>query len=96
MFGGIAFMLRGHMFMGVIGSDAMARVGVAGYDAALARPGVRVMDFTGRPMTGFVHVSNDAIASNEALQSWVDETCDFASALPPKTATGRPSRRKRA
>ncbi len=50
MFGGLAFMVRGRMLMGIVGESMMARVGPAAYDAALARRFVREMDFTGRPM----------------------------------------------
>jgi hypothetical protein len=52
MFGGLAFLLDGKMFIGVANRDLMVRVGADAYDAALARPHVRPMDFTGRPLTG--------------------------------------------
>ena len=50
MFGGLAFMLNGHMFTGVVGGELMLRLGDAGAEAALRREHVREMDFTGRPM----------------------------------------------
>ena len=50
MFGGLAFMLHGNMFVGVIGSMLMARVGPEQYTAALRHPHAREMNFTGRPM----------------------------------------------
>lgn len=49
-------MFRGHRLMGIVGESMMARVGPAAYDAALARPFVREMDFTGRSMKGFAYV----------------------------------------
>src|SRR5712672_1379605 len=49
MFGGIAFMIEGHMCCGIVGHDLMLRLGPDGCDAALKRPHVRPMDFTGRP-----------------------------------------------
>jgi TfoX/Sxy family transcriptional regulator of competence genes len=55
MFGGLAFMLNGHMFTGIVGDDLMVRLGPDGADAALSRPHVREMDFTGRPMKGMDH-----------------------------------------
>ena len=61
MFGGWALMLDGHMACGVIGDELLARVGAEAYEDALDLPHVRQMDFTGRPMTGFVIV--DAPAS---------------------------------
>ncbi|MBM3216980.1 TfoX/Sxy family protein, partial [Candidatus Poribacteria bacterium] len=56
MFGGLAFLLDGKMFCGIANSDLMVRVGPERYEAALSLPHVRPMDFTGRPMTGYVYV----------------------------------------
>ena len=52
MFGGLAFMVDGHMACGIAGDDLMLRLGAEGAEAALQKPHVRPMDFTGRPMTG--------------------------------------------
>ena len=54
MFGGVAFMVSGSMACGIIGDDLMARVGADQFEVALGRPHARVMDFTGRPLKGFV------------------------------------------
>ena len=56
MFGGLAFMLNGHMFTGIVGDELMLRLGEAGAEAALRREHVREMDFTGRPMRAMVFV----------------------------------------
>lgn len=56
MFGGLVFMFRGYMFVGITGELLMARVGPDDYEQALSRPHVRVMDFTGKPMRGYVYV----------------------------------------
>jgi len=56
MFGGIAFMLNGNMCCGVTNDDLMVRVGADGLEDALDQPNARPMDFTGRPMKGFVFV----------------------------------------
>ena len=48
MFGGLAFMSRGYMFVGITGDILMARIGPDYYEQALSRPHVRVMDFTGK------------------------------------------------
>jgi len=84
MFGGLAFMLQGHMFIGVLGSTLMARVGPDEYANALKRPYVREMDFTGRPMKGYVYVDPDGFGSVEALRFWLDKCYEFAASLPPK------------
>ena len=56
MFGGLAFLVEGKMFIGIRNSSLMARVGPERHNDALAMPSVRVMDFTGRPMKGYVYI----------------------------------------
>ena len=56
MFGGLAFMVSGNMCCGVVGKELMARVGPEQYEQALKEPYAREMDFTGKPMKGFVYV----------------------------------------
>lgn len=84
MFGGIAFMLHGNMFAGVVGSTLMARVGPDRYAQALRRPHAREMDFTGRPLTGYVYVDEDGTAEDEDLTSWVAACRGYAATLPRK------------
>ncbi len=84
MFGGIAFMVQGNMSVGVIGEELMVRVGPDGYDDALAQPHARPMDFTGRPMKGFIYVDEAGIEGDETLQSWIDRGVMFARSLPAK------------
>jgi hypothetical protein len=84
MFGGLAFMISGNMCVGILGDDLMVRVGRDAYDAALARPHAREMDFTGKPMRGIVFVSAAGTATHADLEAWVDRGLDFAGSLPPK------------
>ncbi len=84
MFGGLAFMLRGHMFVGILGSTLMARVGPKNYSEALALAHVREMDFTGRPMKGYVFVEPEGVESDRGLKFWVDRSIAFVGLLPPK------------
>jgi TfoX N-terminal domain len=84
MFGGLAFMLNDYMFCGVTNDDLMARVGPDNYRAALGKPHVREMDFTGRPMKGYVFVTPDGVESDADLQYWVDLCAEFVRTLPPK------------
>jgi TfoX/Sxy family transcriptional regulator of competence genes len=83
MFGGLAFMIEGHMCCGVVGDDLMLRLGPDGSDAALKRPHVRQMDFTGRPMTSMVFIEPDGLRGT-ALRRWVEKAATFARTLPPK------------
>ena len=84
MFGGIAYMLDGNMFCGIVKDQLMVRVGPERYDDALARPHAAPMDFTGRPMRGMVYVEREGCRSDEALQWWVEQGLGFAASLPAK------------
>jgi TfoX/Sxy family transcriptional regulator of competence genes len=83
MFGGLAFMLGGHMFCGIVGGDLMLRLGAEGAAAALERPHVRPMDFTRRPLAGMVFVGPPGF-EGPALERWLGEAVAFARTLPPK------------
>lgn len=83
MFGGLAFMLNGHMFTGVVGDELMLRLGEAGAEAALRREHVREMDFTGRPMKAMVFIGPAGL-EGDTLAEWVLSAAAFAQSLPPK------------
>ena len=61
MFGGLAFMVKGNMALGVHKDRLMVRVGPEGYADALGRPHCQSMDITGRPMRGFVIVRPEGL-----------------------------------
>ena len=84
MFGGIAFMLHGNMCCGVTKDDLMVRVGADSLEASLALPYARPMDFTGRPMGGFVFVSLEGVTDDGALSEWIDRGLTYAQSLPKK------------
>lgn len=89
MFGGLAFMLDGHMCCGIVGNELMLRLGADGAKKALEAAHVRPMDFTGRPMAGMVYVARRGL-SGDALNHWLDQAAAFVRTLPPKR--GRLSR----
>lgn len=84
MFGGIAFMVGGNMAVGVVKDELMVRVGREGHDAAMAQAHVRAMDFTNRPMAGFIYVAPEGVRSDDDLRRWVDAGASFATSLPPR------------
>jgi len=84
MFGGLAFMVNGHMCCGIVGEDLVVRVGADAYSAALSQPRARPMDFTGRPMRGFVYVGPRGYHSTSTLRSWIRRGLRFVLSLPPK------------
>jgi TfoX/Sxy family transcriptional regulator of competence genes len=90
MFGGIVFMVAGHMACGVTHHDLMVRVGHEGHEEALAQPHTRPMDFTGKPMRGLVYVDPAGIVADADLRRWVDRAVDVA------VASATPDRRRSA
>lgn len=82
MFGGIAFMVRGHMACGVVGQELMLRLGPEAAEEALREPHVRPMDFTGRPSRGAVFVSADGLRDPRDLERWIDAATAFVATLP--------------
>ena len=82
MFGGLAFMVRGHMACGIVGDELMVRVGADAYDDALGRPHASPCEFTGRPMKGMVMVGRAGFASEGDLATWVESGAAFARTLP--------------
>ena len=84
MFGGVAFLVNGNMAVGVVKSELMVRVGPAAHAAALREAHARPMDFTKRPMKGFVFVAEAGLEEDSQLGGWVERGVRFAASLPPK------------
>jgi TfoX/Sxy family transcriptional regulator of competence genes len=83
MFGGLTFMVAGHMCCGVNGDELIVRLDRDREADALARPHARPMDFTGRPMRGFVTVRPEGLKGRQ-LNQWLREAVARAELLPPK------------
>lgn len=77
MMGGLCFMVDGKMCVGVARERLMVRIDPDVYEAALDRPGCVPMDFTGRPMRGFVFVEPEGIESRPELDSWIALALEF-------------------
>jgi TfoX/Sxy family transcriptional regulator of competence genes len=84
MFGGLAFMVGGHMCCGVLGDELMVRVGPEQYETALALPHARPMDFTGKTMRGMIFVAADGARDGDEVAAWVGRGLAFVTSLPPK------------
>ena len=84
MFGGICYMINGNMACGIVGDDLMVRVGPKDYQRSLRRSHARPMDFTGRPLKGFVYVSAKGYDREAALKEWIGIGAQFARSLPTK------------
>jgi TfoX/Sxy family transcriptional regulator of competence genes len=77
MMGGLCFMVNDKMCAGISGDMLMARIAPEIYPQALNRNGAREMDFTGRPMKGFVFVEAEGVDEDADLQDWVQLCIDF-------------------
>jgi len=84
MFGGLSFLVHGNMCCGVVGDELIVRVGKGGAAEALEQPGARPMDFTGRPMAGWVTITPVGTGSDDSLARWVRRGLDFVGHLPVK------------
>ena len=71
MFGGLAFLLHGNMCCGIVDRRLMVRVGQDAYEKTLALPNVRPMDFTGRPIRGFIYVEPPGTKTLASIRKWI-------------------------
>ena len=77
MMGGLCIMVDDKMCLGVVKDDLMARVGTDEYENFLQKRGARPMDFTKRPMKGFLFADASAWDIQEDLSQWVDQCLQF-------------------
>ncbi|MBX2815728.1 MAG: TfoX/Sxy family protein [Saprospiraceae bacterium] len=77
MFGGLCYMVDGKMCVGAVGDKIMARIGPASYEESLTKAGCMPMDFTGRPMKGYVFVNDQGYDLDIDLDHWVDLALAF-------------------
>lgn len=77
MMGGLTFMVNGKMCIGIIKDEMMCRIDPEIQEAALSRTGCRIMDFTGRPMRGYVMVEEIGMRSKKDFEYWIDLSLGF-------------------
>ena len=83
MMGGLCFMVDDKMCVGThIDKKTetpllMARIGESAVEEVKTRSGYRPMDFTGRPMKGYVFVTPDGMDMDEDLEYWLQLALDF-------------------
>jgi TfoX/Sxy family transcriptional regulator of competence genes len=91
MMGALAFMVKGKMCVCVVRDDLMARIDPGEYESALKRRGCREMDYTGRPLKGFVFVGPEGTKTKRDLESWIALALEYN-----KKAKTAPKKKKRA
>jgi TfoX/Sxy family transcriptional regulator of competence genes len=84
MFGGVGFLLKGNMLVGVWKDSLIARLGPEEGNAAVKEPHVKAFDITGRPMKGWVLVAAEGVEDDEQLSDWIQRAWKYVGPLPAK------------
>ena len=85
MFGGLAFLVGGHMAVAASGQGGlMVRVAAEDTDDLVAKPHARPFEMRGRPMRGWLRVDADGVRTKRQLEPWVRRGVAYARSLPPK------------
>jgi TfoX/Sxy family transcriptional regulator of competence genes len=95
MFGGVAFMVNGHMCCGIVKTDLVLRLTPEQVPVSLHEAHTRPMDFTGKPLKSMIYVSTGGTDSDEALTGWVEAALKVARSLPAETVVHRNGRKRR-
>ena len=77
MFGGLCFMVNHKMCIGVERDRIMVRLDPARYEEALEKEGCSPMDFTGKPMRGYVFVDKDVLTTQKELNYWIQLALEY-------------------
>jgi len=93
MFGGLCFLIHGNMCCGVLKDELVLRLEPDRAQELLSRSHTRPMDFTGRPMKGFVFIEAGGLGTDRELKEWVSMALSFARSQPRKSGRKLPSRR---
>ena len=92
MFGGLAFLMDGHMFCGVVKSNLMLRLGEEATASALRQPHTSSMDFTGKPLKSMIYVDAHGLDSEESLRAWVECALSYVKNSTSEIAQGNAAR----
>jgi TfoX/Sxy family transcriptional regulator of competence genes len=79
MMGGLTFMYNGKMCIGIIADEMMCRIDPNIQEAALEKTGCRTMDFTKRPMKGYVMVDDTGMSTMQDFEYWITRCLEFNS-----------------
>jgi TfoX N-terminal domain len=86
MFGGLAFLIGGHMSVSASGRGGLLlRCDPEETETLVREPGVGRFEMRGRAMDGWLRVDADTVESPEELERWVAVGVDYARSLPPKS-----------
>ena len=77
MFGGLCFMVNDKMCLGVVKDRLMVRLDPSIYDEVIEKEGCAPMDFSGKPMKGYVFVDSYSLMTMQKLEYWVNLALEF-------------------
>jgi len=77
MMGGLTFMVDEKMCVGIVKENLMARIGPEVYEESLTKPGCREMNFTGKPMKGYVFIEPEGVDMDDDLAYWIQLALDY-------------------
>ena len=77
MMGGLTFMVNGKMCVGIIKDELMCRIDRDFHETAIEKTGCRTMDFTKRPMMGYVMVDDSGMKTKKDFDYWINLSLDF-------------------
>jgi hypothetical protein len=84
MFGGLGFLLKGNILVGVWKNAMIVRVGPHSYEDALLEPHVKEFDITGKPMKGWIMVEQPGVVEAAQVMPWIQRAVKFVEKLPSK------------
>ncbi len=79
MMGGLTFMYNDKMCVGIIKDDLMCRIDPALHDQAIEKRGCRTMDFTKRPMSGYIQIDETGLKTKKEFDYWIGLALDYNS-----------------
>ena len=79
MMGGLTFMVNDKMCVGVLKDEMMCRIDPDFHENAIEKTGCRTMDFTKRPMRGYVLIDSSGMRTQKDLDYWINLSLEFNS-----------------
>lgn len=86
MFGGVGFLVRGHLCVSCRPQRIMCRIDPAIHDEVIRQDGCRTMVMGGREYRGYVHVDAESVRTQRSLKRWIDLALSYNESLPSKKA----------
>lgn len=77
MMGGLTFTVNDKMCVGIIKDEMMCRIDPTLHESAIEKTGCRTMDFTKRPMKGYVMIADTGMKTKKEFDYWIGLALDF-------------------